>query len=312
MKTSKTRMFISAAMLAVSSYSMAASSTLNVVVPFPPGGGSDYVTRLLADKLQTPAEVTVVENRPGANGMLGAEYVARQNNSDSTLLVTTDGVITVNPELYKNNPFDPRKKLTALATVTDSPSVLVVPKASPIHSVRDFVERGHKTELKYASGGVGSAGHLTMAYFADVAGLKMLHVPFKGGSPAMTALMGGYVDGAFVLLASAISQIQQGQLRPLAVSSAHRMPQLPDVPTMEELGYKGFLVSTRHVVMASAKMSKARQRELSDRILKITQDADFQRKMERQGQAVVEDFGPHKTTEWLARISHRKEVHRPS
>lgn len=275
--------------------------TLKLVVPFPAGGALDFTGRLLADRLRTPALAAVVENRAGANGNVGSQAVA-QSNDGKTLLVASDGVITVNHALYKNPPgFDPVRDLEPLAMLAYLPSVLVVPADSPHRTVADLVAEARKREMTYASGGIGSAGHLTMGYLASVADLKMRHIPYNGGAPAMVALVGGQTESAFVVLPGAIGQVKSGKLRALAVSTGRRVPALPDVPTMIESGFAGFELTTAFLLMAPAKAPTELKTTMAARAIEVAAQTDFQSRLESQGLIPVPRMGPKETGDWLQR-----------
>ncbi|WP_418320137.1 tripartite tricarboxylate transporter substrate binding protein [Piscinibacter sakaiensis] len=275
-----------------------AEDPIRLVVPFPPGGALDYTGRLLAEQLKTTlGRDLIVDNRGGANGNIGAVAVVNAAADGNTLLMAADGVITVNPSLYKTAGFKP-SDLKPIGMVATLPQLLVVPAASPIKTLADFVAEGRKRELTYASGGVGSGGHLAMAYFAQLAGMKTLHVPFQGGAPAMTALIGQQVDSSFLVLPGALPQVQGGKLRALAVSSPKRVPQLPDVPTLAEAGYKEFVVEQAYLLMAPAKLADAQVAKLGTALSKVVANPEFQKGMADRGMtATWMDAG--KTSTWL-------------
>jgi len=267
-----------------------AADTVKLVVPFPAGGGLDAMARMLADKLKTPLNAAViVENRAGANGNIGAAIVAQAPADGNTLLVGSDGVVTVNPYLYKSATFNASSDLEPIGTLTFLPSLLVVPASSKIKTIADFVAAARAKELSYASGGNGSAGHLTMAYFGSVTNAKLMHVPFAGGSPAILALVGSQVDAAFLALPNAMPQVKAGKLRAIAVSSPQRVPQMPDVPTVAESGYKGFEVRSAYLVMSPAKASADFRAKLESQLAAVAASKEFQ--------AYVTDLGMQPT--WM-------------
>ena len=274
------RAWLSAAILSLATFCATASEQVKLVVPFPAGGGLDALGRLLADRMRIafPTNSFVVENRPGANGNLGAVAVARSTPDGNTLLVASDGVVTVNPKLYKNAGFNPNE-LTPLGLMATQASVLVVPQNSPIKTVAQFIQESKKRELSYSSGGIGSAGHLTMSYLDSTIETRHLHVPFTGGSPAIMALIGNQVGCAFVALPNALPQIKSGKLRALAVSSAERSASLPETPTMVESGYKGFEVVTAYLLMAPAKTPADVRTKWAKALSEIVQTKDFQAKL---------------------------------
>ena len=220
---------------------------VQVVVPYPPGGPLDTVARIVAQRLSSQAsDIYIVENRAGANGNLGARAVAQARPDGNTWLFGSDALVTVNPALYARQlGYDPERELKVVAAVGSLPSILVVNPRSGPRTLQEFVELGKRGEISYASGGVGSAGHLTMEYLGSVAGLKLQHVPYRGGAPAMTDLVAGQVQAAFVAIGGALDHVRSGALRALAVSSAQRIAAVPDVPTIKESGFSAWAARVR-------------------------------------------------------------------
>jgi len=228
-----------------------AQNAIKAIVPFAPGGPSDTVGRIIAQRFSElfPSETVVVENRPGANGLLGARATAQSAADGKTWLFADGALMTVNPFLYPKQPdFDAERDLKLVAAVGMQPSLLVVPPSGP-KSLQEFVALAKKQDVTYASAGVGSTGHLTMAYFGSIAGLRLIHVPYKGAQPAMTDLLGGQVQSAFNLISGPLPFVLSGKLRALAVSSPQRVDELPDVPTVSESGYPGFDVRSGLFIM---------------------------------------------------------------
>ncbi len=221
---------------------------VTVVVPYPPGGGADIFGRAIANALQPALKQTVlVENKPGAGGNIGMAYVARAKADGYTLGLGTIGTQTINQFLYSNMTFDPERDLVPIALVSTTPNVIAVSAKSPYRTVADVIQAARQSrdrKLTYASPGVGSSVHLTGAYFEAMAGVTMLHVPFKGTSASLPAVAGGQVDLLFDNLPGALAQIKDGNLvRGVAVTSAARDPSLPDLPTVVESGLPGFDVT---------------------------------------------------------------------
>ncbi len=221
---------------------------VTVVVPYPPGGGADLFGRAIANALQPGLKQTVlVENKPGAGGNIGMAYVARAKPDGYTLGLGTIGTQTINQFLYGNMPFDPERDLIPIALVSTTPNVIAVSAKSPYKSVADVIKAAKQSKdkkLTYASPGIGSSVHLTGAYFEAMAGVTMLHVPFKGSSASLPAVAGGQVDLLFDNLPGALAQIKDGNLvRGVAVTSAARDPSVPDLPTVAESGLPGFDVT---------------------------------------------------------------------
>ena len=285
-------------LLFASSYAIAIDQ-VKIIAAFPAGGGTDAIARMFADRLRAtiPATTFVIENKPGANGNLGAIATARSATDGRTLLVTSDGVITVNHQLYKNVGFSPNE-LTPLGLMATQASVLVVPQNSPIRTVTQFIMESKKRELSYSSGGIGSAGHLTMAYLDSTAGTRHLHVPYTGGAPAILSLIGNQVDCAFVALPNALQHIQSGKLRALAVSSPERSASLPEVPTMIESGYKDFQVVTATLLMAPSMTPPDVRERWAKSLADFVQTKDFQTKLLQIG--MEQKYLPaEETAEWL-------------
>ncbi len=210
---------------------------VTVVVPFPPGGGTDVGARLIAQKLSVKwGQPVLVDNKAGASGMVGADVVARAKPDGYTLLVGNVGTQSVNPSLYKKMSYDPDRAFAPVSMIAELPLVLLITPSLPYQSVRDLVAaaRSEPGKLSYASSGSGGAPHLAAEIFRKSGGVNMLHVPYKGGGPAVTDLMAGHVDILFATVLESIGHIKSGKLRGLAVSSASRSPALPDMPTVGE------------------------------------------------------------------------------
>jgi tripartite-type tricarboxylate transporter receptor subunit TctC len=213
--------------------------TVTIVVPFPAGGGTDLGARLLAQKLaQKWGQGVVVDNRGGAAGLVGAEMVAKAKPDGYTLLIGNVGTQSINPSLYKKMPYDPDRAFTPVSLVAELPFVMMVSPTLQAKSVKEFVAlaKASPDKLMFASSGSGGSPHLTGEIFAAAAGVRMTHVPYKGGTPAMTDLMGGHVDVLFASILESASYIKAGKLRGLAVTGSARSPTLPDLPTLAEAG----------------------------------------------------------------------------
>lgn len=216
---------------------------VTIVVPFPPGGGTDTGTRLLAQKLQERwGQPVVVENKPGAAGAIGADIVARAKPDGYTLLMGNFGTQSINPILYPKLPYNPDTAFSAVSLVAELPQVLVVHPDLPAKDPAELVAlaKGKPGELMYSSSGNGGSMHLAGALFEDAAGAKLVHVPYKGGGPAIQDLIGGHVNLSFATILESSGFIKAGKLRALAVTSAARSPALPEVPTLAETALPGF------------------------------------------------------------------------
>jgi tripartite-type tricarboxylate transporter receptor subunit TctC len=220
-----------------------------------------------------PSENAIVENRPGANGMVGARAVAQAPADGKTWIFADGALVSVNPYLYSaSDDFDPQRDLKLVASVGMQPSMLIVPPSGP-KSLKEFVDAAKQRQVTYASAGVGSTGHLTMAYFGSIAGLKLTHVPYKGAAPAMTDLMAGQVESSFNLISGGLSHVRSGKLRALAVSGSNRVADLPDVPTIKESGFPDFEVRSGLFVMIPAKTPADVTRALEEKLERVVSDA---------------------------------------
>ncbi|WP_233238564.1 tripartite tricarboxylate transporter substrate binding protein [Bordetella sp. LUAb4] len=222
-------------------------SPIKLVVPFPPGGGTDTVSRLVAEKLTVLDKwQVIVDNRPGAAGNIGLDQVSKARPDGYTLAMAQTSNMAINPALYASMPFDPLKDLTPIVEVCAQPVVLVVRNESPFKTLADLVQAAKREPGKYtvAQAGLGTVGHLAGEMLIRAAGIQMMQVPYKGAGPAMTDLLGGQVDTYFGSAASVMPQLQAKKIRGLAVTSAQRLPGLPDLPTVAEQGYPDFEATT--------------------------------------------------------------------
>ena len=233
---------------------VAGGRPVTLVVSYPPGGGADLMARLIAPHLaEALGQTVVVENKPGAGGQLAGSQVAR-GPVDGSMLLFDASSFAVAQALYPKMAYDPAKAFSPLAVLAQFPNVLVAHPPFAAATVKDLVAmaRAKPGSIAYASSGNGSAQHLAGALFEDLAQADLLHVPYKGGGPAMTDVMGGQVPLFFANLASALGHIQAGRLRPIAVTSRQRSPALPQVPTMAEAGVPGYEVTEWNPVLAPA------------------------------------------------------------
>jgi tripartite-type tricarboxylate transporter receptor subunit TctC len=229
------------------------SRPIKIVVAFAAGGPLDFVSRLIAEKMSASLkEPVIIDNRGGAGGNIGGAVVAKAPPDGYTLLITLNTALTVNPLLYSDMPFDPRKDLRPISILASDSQMLVVHPSVPVNNVAEFVAMAKKQPVTYAGAGFGSPGHLTMSYFAMKAGFHGTLVPFKGNAPLVTALLGGQIKTAFVSTAGVLPHVRAGQLKGLAISAAQRSPLAPNIPTIAESGYPGFKVLTEFVLLAPA------------------------------------------------------------
>lgn len=231
------------------------AQTVRFIVPFPPGGGTDIVGRLIVDKI---ASLTgwnfVVDNRAGAGGNIGLDAVAKSKPDGYTIGIGQTANLAINPALYPKMPYDPVRDFAPIALVAGQPVVLVVRADAPYRTLADLVAaaKAKPGSLAMASAGNGTVGHLAGELFAHRADVKIVHVPYKGAAPAATDLMGGQVDFYFATPQAAIPLIKGNRLRALAVTSLKRVPVLPDIPTIDESGWRGFEASDWKALVAPA------------------------------------------------------------
>jgi tripartite-type tricarboxylate transporter receptor subunit TctC len=231
-----------------------------MVIAFPAGGPTDFVGRLVADKLKDllPQPV-LIENKPGANGAIGADSVAKAAPDGHTLFLSTVGAIAILPNMRTDMPYDVLRDFAPITLVVRNTTTLVVRSDSPINSAKDFVAmaKAKNGDLPFASTGVGSTTHLANEMFATAAGFKYIHVPYRGAAPALTDLLGGQVQAMFADVPVLMPQIKAGKIKPLAVASAQRNPMLPDVPTLAETGYPDTASDNWYGLLAPAKTPPA-------------------------------------------------------
>ncbi|HET9576452.1 MAG TPA: tripartite tricarboxylate transporter substrate binding protein [Usitatibacter sp.] len=232
------------------------SKPIHFVVPYPAGGPLDTVARLLGSKVsESVRQPVIVENKPGAGGNIGADSVAKSAPDGYTILMGAVATHAINPTLYASIPYDAVRDFIPITQVASTPNVLVVNPAIPANNVREFIAyaKANPGKLNFGSGSTGSAGHLAGELFDTMAGVKMVHVPYKGAGPAMQDLIGGQIQLMFDNLASSLGQIKAGRVKPLAVTTAKRSALAPDLPTISESGLPGFDISTWFGIFVPAK-----------------------------------------------------------
>lgn len=288
--TALPRIFI-AAFLAASSAAASAQADypnkpIRLVVPFPPGGGTDILARIVGNKLQENLKwVVVVDNRPGAGGNIGVDLAAKSPADGYTVVVGQTSNLAVNPALYAKLPYNPIKDFAPVTTLATAPLVLVVPANSPFKTFADVVStaKAKPGEINFASPGNGTVAHLTGERLQKAAGIKFQHVPYKGTNQAMNDLLGGQVQLYMSSVPSAMSQIRTGKIRPLVVTSASRSRQLPSVPTINESGYKGFDAITWFGLLVPTGTPAPVISRLNTEVNKILDMRDVQEKMGAEG-----------------------------
>ncbi|MCE7527402.1 tripartite tricarboxylate transporter substrate binding protein [Polynucleobacter sp. IMCC 30228] len=260
---------------------------ITYVVPYPPGGAADVFARQLAKKLsERLGKPVVIENRPGANGNIGSEYVAKAPADGYMILLGSASTITINPHLYgKQMPYDPMKDLQPVSGTHEMANVLVVNIATPYKSVADVVAaaKAKPGAIAYASAGNGNTMHLAGEQFKMQADIDLLHVPYKGGPPALNDVLGGQVPMMFNNLPAIVMLVNSGKLRALGVGSAKRSPLLPSVPTMDEAGMKGYVSIVWNGIFVRAGTPRPIVERLNREIVAILNEPDTKRSLEEQG-----------------------------
>jgi tripartite-type tricarboxylate transporter receptor subunit TctC len=263
---------------------------ITVIVPFPPGGSSDSIARVIGPKITAKlGQPWVVDNRPGATGAIGAGMVKRAAPDGYTLLVASIGVYSVNPILQKNIAYDPSKDFDLITVAVQAPNVLVANPNIPSKNVAEFIAHLKKNpdKVSFASSGAGSSDHLTAALFWQKSGTSGLHVPYKGGAPAITDLLGGQVDVSFVNINTALPYLKSGKLKALAVTGDRRAPTLPNVPTLTESGVKGVDIYSWQAVAAPKGLPKDVKAKLHAAIVGALNEPDIKAKLLEQGFEIV-------------------------
>lgn len=268
------------------------SRTVTIVSPYQAGGTSDIIARILAQKLSERwGQNVVIENRPGANGTIGVNQVVRADPDGHSLLAVASSALTLNPIFYKSLSYDVARDLAPITRTGQVSNVLVVNPSVPAKDLKELVALAKQKpgELIYASQGVGSNGHLIAEQFAQRAGIDYRHVPYKGSAPAVQDLLGGRVQIMFDNLPSALPQIQSGNLRALAVTTAERSSLLPDVPTIAEMGYPGFDAPAWFAVLTSKTVAAPIRAELEKAIVEALNSPDVSAKLKAAGVEVAAD-----------------------
>jgi tripartite-type tricarboxylate transporter receptor subunit TctC len=289
---------------------------VTMVVPFPPGGSTDAIARVLAQKLPEKLGGTwIIDNKPGATGTIGAAFVKRAPADGYTLFVSSLGPFVIAPHLIKGVQYDALKDFDPITIAVQAPNVLVVPASSPMKTVADLLATLKKSpgKISFASSGNGSSDHLSAELLWQQSGTEGLHVPYKGGGPAINDLLGAQVDAAFVNINSIIQHIKAGKVRALAISSLKRSPLLPEVPTLDEQGVKGAEVQSWQAVAAPKGLPADVKAKLHGAIVASLNDPAVKDKLLAQGFEIVADtpehFAKYQATEyarWKQLIESRK------
>jgi tripartite-type tricarboxylate transporter receptor subunit TctC len=231
------------------------SKPIRFVVPYPPGGPLDTIARLLGQKVsESVKQPVIVDNKPGAGGNIGADFVAKAPADGYTILMGAVATHAINPTLYAKIPYDPVRDFSPVTQVASTPNVLVVNPSVPASNVGEFIAhaKANPGKLNFGSGSTGSAGHLAGELFKSMAGVEMTHIPYKGAAPAMQDLIGGQIHLMFDNMASSLTQVRAGRVKALAVTTAKRSSLAPELPTVAESGLAGFDISTWFGIFAPA------------------------------------------------------------
>jgi tripartite-type tricarboxylate transporter receptor subunit TctC len=255
---------------------------LRIVVAFPPGGPVDFVARVLAQGLSEDlGQAVIIDNRPGANGAISAQTVAKSAPDGMTLWFTSAGAAVMNPALYDSLSYDIQRDFTPVSLIVNNAEVLVVSPANPANSVAELVAQSAHgaSSLPIASSGIGSMPHLAMELLADSSGAKLLHVPYKGAAPAITDVMGGQVIGFFGDIPGVIGFIQGGKLKALGIAAPARNPLLPNVRTLDEQGIHGVESNNWYALFAPAKTPSARIEQLNAAVRRILTSEPYRKRL---------------------------------
>ncbi|MBP6900170.1 MAG: tripartite tricarboxylate transporter substrate binding protein [Burkholderiaceae bacterium] len=262
------------------------AKAIRIVVPFPPGGGTDIIARETSQRVAKATGWTfVIDNRPGAGGNLGVDSVAKSPADGYTLVIGQSSNLAINPTLYARLPYDPQKDLAPIVLLANAPLVMVTGMATPYKTLADAVSvaRAKPGQVNFASPGNGTVAHLTSEMFQKAAGVKTQHVPYKGASQALTDVVGGTVDLYMASVPTLLGQIKQGKLRALAVTSAKRVDDLPEVPTINESGYKGFDAVTWFGLLAPAGTPKDVITKINAEFNKALKQPELSRRLGDEG-----------------------------
>jgi tripartite-type tricarboxylate transporter receptor subunit TctC len=271
---------------------------IRMLVGFAPGGGTDTTARAMANKLgERLGQQIIVDNRPGAAGNIATEITSRANPDGYTILMGTIAALAINPSLYKKLPFDPLKDVLPVTRAVDSTNVLVLHPSVPAKDVKELIALAKSKPLNGGSSGVGGAGHLALELFNLRAGTKIVHVPYKGGGPAMIDLLAGNINLIFATAASAVGHIKSGKIKALAVTTAKRSGLVPDLPTVSEAGLKGFEANNWYGVLVPAGTPRPIIDRLNKEITAVLNMADIKEFLFKQGLDVApstpEAFGAY-------------------
>ena len=259
---------------------------VRLIVPYPPGGGNDTLARIFGQKLSDRwHQQVVVDNRPGAGTIIGTQLAARAAPDGYTLLLSSIATHAVAPHLYRNPGYDPVKDFTPITLLAIAPTVLCVNASVPVRSVKDLIAlaKAKPGELKFASGGNGTPPHMAGEIFASMTGIRILHVPYKGGGPAIAGLIGGETSMMFDTAASILPHVKGGKLRALAIARSARLPEYPELPTFTEAGVKGYEVNAWYSVHAPAGVPKDIMNKVNRELVRVLALPDIKERLRQLG-----------------------------
>ena len=266
------------------SLSMAQTNTIKMLVAFPPGGPVDFVARTIAEPLgkELGAQI-LIDNKPGGNGAIAAEYMINAPADGKVLWFTSAGAVAINPGLYEKLSYNPLKDLAPVSLVVNNVEVLVVNPNNPASQGAEFVALSKQREVTMASSGTGSVPHLAMEQLADSTKGKLLHVPYKGAAPAITDVLGGHVDGFFGDIPGLIGYIKSGKLKPIGIAANKRSPALPDVKTFTEMGVPGVDSNNWYALFAKVGTSKTEIDRINTAMKKVLAQDDVKNRLLQSG-----------------------------
>jgi len=265
------------------------NKAIKFIVPYPPGGPTDIMARILAPRLQAAlGQPVIVDNVSGAGGNVGTDRVAKGPTDGSQILLAASGPMAVNKTLYKALPYDPVKDLAPITQISSFPLVLEVHPSLPVNNLKEFIAyaKSNPGKLSFASAGSGTPQHLAGEIFKTMTGIFMTHIPYRGAGPAINDVIGGQVPVMFDILAGSLPHIKSGRLKPLAVTTAARAPALPDLPTMGDV-IKGYEITAWHGIAVAANTPDAIVQRLNTELLKIFRDNDVRQRWADIGSLVV-------------------------
>jgi len=270
--------------LVFASSSWAQTNPIKMLVAFPPGGPVDFVARTIAEPLgkELGAQI-IIDNKPGGNGAISAEYMINAPADGKVLWFTSAGAVAINPGLYEKLSYNPLRDLAPISLVVNNVEVLVVNPNNPANTGGEFVALSKQREVTMASSGTGSVPHLAMEQLADSTKGKLLHIPYKGAAPAITDVLGGHVDGFFGDIPGLIGYIKSGKLKPIGIAAPKRSPALPEVKTFAEMGVPGVDSNNWYALFAKAGTSKAEIDRINAAMKKVLAQEDIKNRLLQSG-----------------------------